>query len=311
MTSTQSLRSTSAAALASLSQEEMDQLFQMMSKEDRETLSASYQALQNLDATNHIDTLFPDTGPLRRELYKKHLQFFTAGVDERERAFIAANRIGKSYSAGGYEVALHLMGDYPDWWPGRRFTTPGQWWAAGDTGETVREIIQPFLIGDISAPGTGLIRGDRIQKITNRRGSPEAAEKVFVEHSSGGTSTLLFKSYEQGRKAFQGKKLQGIWLDEEPPMPIYTECLLRLTATTPDGQDWGSLLATFTPLLGISDVVLRYLGENFGGSVETQAEFMARQAREGTATTDAVPKDPTRDLVGHKPRVLTDGDPLR
>lgn len=304
---------TSAASLQNtlgVDPESLDRLFSIMSQEDRETLSASYQQLLNLDATNHIDTLFPDTGPLRRELYKKHLQFFTAGQQERERAFIAANRIGKSYSAGGYEVALHLMGDYPDWWPGRRFQEAGPWWAAGDTGETVREIIQPFLIGDIHSPGTGLIRGERLQKVTNRRGYPEAAEKVYVEHTSGGTSTLLFKSYEQGRKAFQGKKLQGIWLDEEPPMAIYTECLLRLTATTPEGNDWGSLLATFTPLLGISEVVLSFLGEDFGGKVETQAEFMARQAREGTSAPDTTPT-PTRDLVGHKPRVLTDGDMLR
>jgi hypothetical protein len=30
-------------------------------------------------AQNQIDNLFPDTGPLRRELYTKHLEFFRSG----------------------------------------------------------------------------------------------------------------------------------------------------------------------------------------------------------------------------------------
>jgi hypothetical protein len=33
----------------------------------------------------NFDKYFPDTGPLRRELYPKSLQFFAAGVRYRER----------------------------------------------------------------------------------------------------------------------------------------------------------------------------------------------------------------------------------
>lgn len=47
-----------------------------------------------------VDTMFPDTGPLRRELYKKHLEFFEAGKTKHERAFIAANRVGKALKHG-------------------------------------------------------------------------------------------------------------------------------------------------------------------------------------------------------------------
>ena len=64
---------------------------------------------------------YPETGPLRRELYPRHLEFFAAGRKHRERLMLAANRVGKTEGVGGYEVALHLTGAYPDWWPGRRF----------------------------------------------------------------------------------------------------------------------------------------------------------------------------------------------
>jgi len=64
---------------------------------------------------------YPDTGPLRRELYPKHMEFFRAGATARERLMLAANRIGKTEGLGAYEVTLHLTGRYPAWWEGRRF----------------------------------------------------------------------------------------------------------------------------------------------------------------------------------------------
>src|SRR5258706_11323160 len=67
---------------------------------------------------------YPDSGPLRRELYPKHLQFFAAGALHRERLFMAANRVGKTEGVGGYETTLHLTGVYPPWWEGRRFERP-------------------------------------------------------------------------------------------------------------------------------------------------------------------------------------------
>jgi len=35
------------------------------------------------------------------------------------------------------------------------------------------------------------------------------------------------KSYDQGRESFQGTEQHVIWLDEEPPLPIYVEALTR------------------------------------------------------------------------------------
>lgn len=234
-------------------------LLSSLSSDDRETLSELTQELDHARRTNFIDTLFPPTGPLRRELYKKHMEFFAAGKLERERAFMAANRVGKSSSGGGYETVLHLTGEYPQWWNGRRFDRPVRAWVGGDTNETLKEIVQPIIFGPDAAQGTGLIRAPLIERLVNRRGSADAVESARIRHVSGGSSTVLFKSYEQGRKSFQGAKIDLCWLDEEPPIAIYSECLLRLAATTPDAHDWGTMMVTFTPLLGLSEVALHFM----------------------------------------------------
>jgi phage terminase large subunit-like protein len=199
-------------------------------------------------------SLYPDEGPLRRELYPKHLQFFAA--KDQERAAIAANRVGKSFGIGGYETALHLTGHYPDWWPGRRFDHPIDAWAAGDTTETTRDIIQLIMLGPHGEYGTGLIPGDDIiGEPTHRGGVAQAVDTVRVRHLSGGTSTLGLKSYDQGRKKFQGTAKHVVWLDEEPPEDVYSECMARLMTTG------GMMISTFTPLEGLSNVVLKYLPE--------------------------------------------------
>src|ERR1700734_3120794 len=107
--------------------------------------------------TSKILSYYPKTGPLRRGLYPRHLEFFAAGADHRERAMIAANRIGKSEGVGGFETTLHLTGLYPDWWRGRRFDRPIQAWAAGDTNRTTRDILQRILLGPYGSFGQGLV----------------------------------------------------------------------------------------------------------------------------------------------------------
>ena len=166
---------------------------------------------------------------------------------------LAANRVGKTEGVGGYELTLHLTGQYPEWWQGRRFSHPVSAWAAGDTGKTVREIIQKKLMGPIGAFGTGLIPGDSISRIVRGGGIPDQVDSVYVKHASGGVSSLIFKTYDQRREAFQGTEQDVIWLDEEPDLGIYTECLLRTMTNN------GMIMLTFTPLLGMSEVVLSFL----------------------------------------------------
>jgi len=209
-------------------------------------------------------TYFPETGLLRRELYPKHCEFFAAGVDHRERLMLAANRVGKTEGVGGFETTLHLTGQYPAWWRGRRFTRPISAWIAGDTGTTVRDILQQKLLGPIGNLGTGLIPGDSLERVVRASGVPDKVESFYVKHTSGGISRAVFKSYAEQRESFQGTEQDVIWLDEEPPLSVYTECLLRTLTNN------GMIMLTFTPLLGMSEVVLAFLP---GGKLEIQSDI--------------------------------------
>lgn len=219
------------------------------------------EELQRRRDTNRIAYLFPDEGPLRRELYTKHLQFFAAGAEHKERCFLGGNRTGKTV-CGSYETALHLTGEYPDWWTGRRFDGPIDAWVAGETSETTRDIVQLALFGvggerEEGRLGTGTIPAKHIiGEPTRKAGSVSGAfDTASIRHKSGGVSHVGLKAYDQGRAKFQGTAKHLIWLDEEPKMAVYSECLMRLMTTD------GLMLLTFTPLLGLSSVALMFLPE--------------------------------------------------
>lgn len=231
----------------------------LLSKAEQVTLAALVAEENRRNRRWKIRSYFPDTGPLRRELYKKHLAFFAAGRSVRERCFMAANRIGKTESGGGYEVVMHMTGLYPEWWTGKRFDRPVEVWIAGNTAKTVRDIIQSKLLGRYTEMGTGLVPADHLVRTTPKAGVPEAVDTFYVKHASGGMSQGVFKSYDQRREAFEGTKQDIVWLDEEPPLEIYTECLLRTADTSGTGLENGLLILTFTPLMGMSETVLQFL----------------------------------------------------
>src|SRR5947208_11069118 len=106
--------------------------------------------------------------------------------------------------------------------------------------ETTRDIVQSALLGPICELGSGLIPAAAIiDEPSRRKGVSGAFDTARIRHVSGGVSLLGFKSYDQGRKKFQGTAKHLIWLDEEPPADIYDECMLRLMTTD------GLMLCTF------------------------------------------------------------------
>lgn len=188
--------------------------------------------------------------------YARQREFHAAGAEHRERLLMAGNQLGKTF-CGAAEVAYHLTGQYPDWWEGRRWDRPTRWWAGSKTGEVTRDGVQRYLVGepkDESQWGSGMIPGDCLKDWGRRQGIADALDNFTVEHVTGGQSTLGFKSYDQGRQKWQGETLDGVWFDEEPPLDIYMEGLTRTNATG------GLTMITFTPLLGMSDVVSMFLG---------------------------------------------------
>lgn len=195
--------------------------------------------------------------------YAKQMEFHAKGANRklRERLLMAGNQLGKTLCAGA-ETAMHMTGLYPDWWIGKRFDHPVTGWAASVTSQGTRDTIQRMLLGPPGEWGTGMIPKDRIIEIKRQsHGVPDAVESITVRHNSGGISRITLKSYDQGRERFQGETLDFIWFDEEPSdLGLYIEGLTRTNATK------GVLYMTFTPLLGMSTVVKRYLVEKAPGT---------------------------------------------
>jgi phage terminase large subunit-like protein len=204
---------------------------------------------------NKIKSLFPATGSRRREKYLKQVEFFKLGATHNERALICANRFGKTVCTC-YELSCHLIGWYPDFWEGRRFAEPINAWACGDTAKTCRDILQAELLGppgDTAAQGTGMIPADAIIRTAPKHGISDAVETVHVRHASGGVSHLQFRSYDQGRTAFQGTTQHVVLFDEECPEDIYAEGLTRCLTVN------GIVMLSFTPLNGLTPLVLSFL----------------------------------------------------
>lgn len=93
-------------------------------------------------------------------------------------------------------------------------------------------------------------------------GVPNLLDNVQVKWGGGGdissVSTIAFKAYEKGREKWQGPTVDGVWFDEEPPEDIYSEGLTR----TNNGQRGQFAIITFTPLLGMSVVVMRFMDKD-------------------------------------------------
>lgn len=208
--------------------------------------------------------------------YPKQREFHEAGAMYRERLLMAANQVGKTIAAG-METAMHLTGDYPLWWKGRRYEQATNFWAAGVTGTGTRDNPQRILLGRPGAWGTGAIPKDALVSLSAARGLPDAIDTLRVRHRDGNTSTCSLKTYEQGRERWQGETLDGVWFDEEPPEDIYTEGLTRTNATG------GCVYITFTPLLGVSNVVRRFYVDHQIGthitqmSIDDASHFTAEQ----------------------------------
>jgi phage terminase large subunit-like protein len=195
-----------------------------------------------------VDYFFPDTGALSWQNYPKQMRFFEATASNREVALMAANRVGKT-EAGAYAVTCWATGEYPKWWKGRRFDKGVNVLICGETGKLVRDSLQKKLLGDVHNVGSGMLPKENIMFTTPKSGLPEAIDTVRVSGKYG-ESTIQFMSYDQGRAAFQATERDIVWEDEEPPLSVHAENLIRTMTTR------GLVMLTFTPLLGLSDTVL-------------------------------------------------------
>ncbi len=186
-----------------------------------------------------------------------------------EKMLRAGNQLGKTHAAAA-QMTMDALRLYFDWYEGDRFDVPPAierpfdflGWAACDTSATTRAGVQTKLLGDIMQDGglgTGLIPLDNIVgQPAMARGIADFVDSVTLRRENGGTAVIRFKTYEMGRKAFQGEAVDEVWLDEDPAASekgegeIYGECLARLTTTR------GRIICTMTPLMGLSPVRKRF-----------------------------------------------------
>jgi len=178
--------------------------------------------------------------------YPSQRAFFMAGSSGvHQRLIYGGNQSGKTLSAA-FEVALHLTGDYPHWWTGKRFNKPIRVWAVGESGQLVRDTLQKKLCGDDEF-GTGMVPLESFgKKPVMVPGGTGAVDTMFVSHqtdgTADGTSSLTFKSFEMRREKLQGESVDLIWIDERPSEEIYSELLARTSATD------GHLIVSYTPV---------------------------------------------------------------
>lgn len=112
-----------------------------------------------------------------------------------------------------------------------------RWWCSAETFSDSVNIQQRKINELLPVNEIKYGKYDEINGFTNR--------KLLFKNGS----IVIFKSYDQGREAFQGEDLDGIWNDEEPPYEIYREQRMRLL-----DRD-GEMIFTMTSLKGITDLV--------------------------------------------------------
>lgn len=222
----------------------------MVAESDTERLAGLLETLEALDYRKTF---------VRAEYFKpypKQFAFFAMGASKRERLFMAANQVGKS-EAGAFESMCHATGKYPAWWPGKRFDRPTVGWVAGVSGNDVKRVAQRKLCGPPGVEsewGTGIIPKEDLLDKSMGRGVTDGIDELQVQHydadgKKDGISRIVFKSYEQGRKTFQGDTIDWGWGDEESEKgEVYNEFLTRLRGD-------GVIYTTFTPLFGPTDFV--------------------------------------------------------
>lgn len=189
--------------------------------------------------------------------YPRQLEFINATRLHREVGLFAGTQLGKSECAA-FMTACNLTGLYPKFWDGIRYDHAIDGWSVAKSLKMSRDICQVKLIGGVGEEwGTGMIpKHLLLPDPIASRGEGGAIDTIKVRHVCGEISTLRFRTYDAGREALQGSTLSWLWLDEEPDLEIYSELLSRISAR-PNGR----LIITFTPLLGLSGISIRYRQE--------------------------------------------------
>jgi phage terminase large subunit-like protein len=194
-----------------------------------------------------------------REFYEPQIRFFAEGARRHQRLIRGGNQVGKSFACA-FEAALHMTGQYPKWWTGKRFNKPTRGWIVGVTGQLVRDGPQRQLTARQGEFGTGTIPLAAFAgKPVMVPGGTGSIDTISIAHETDGArdglSTATFKSFEQGAEKMQSESIDWIWVDERCSEEIYSELIARTTATD------GIVFLSYTPLKGGGELTYRFLNE--------------------------------------------------
>lgn len=146
------------------------------------------------------------------------------------KSFFGSNRSGKS-TAGIYEWCVHVTGEYPSWWKGKRYDRPvrGRIFANGFTKGVlvITEKLKEWLPKGSWSAG---------------KNSLGAEINWRVKHVSGSESVFDILSYEQDSSAAEGANHDLILFDEPPPRAMYIAAVRGLV------DSGGICMFTLTPL---------------------------------------------------------------
>ncbi|EID4122192.1 terminase family protein [Salmonella enterica] len=194
-------------------------------------------------------------------------EFINDSGNYNYRFLMAANRIGKTF-CGAAEVAMHLTGQYPDWFKGRKINGSGHvFWCIGPDLTMVREIQQKELIGTDDCRikheiGTGAIPRDCIELEQGWQSEGNLLLSARIKHKDGGTNSLFFKGGTDPSK-LEGRKIAFAWIDEEGDYSdaIYGQCVARTANGIAEGQN-GMIMITATPVHGNTPLTEKFQNAN-------------------------------------------------
>jgi phage terminase large subunit-like protein len=207
-----------------------------------------------------------------KEFYEPQLKFFAAGATHHQRLLRGGNQVGKSFACA-FEVSLHMTGQYPRWWKGRRFNKPTRGWVVGVTAQLVRDGPQRQLTAKQGEYGTGTLplaalaaAGKAIMIPGGTGGIDTLSTAHETDGARDGISTCTFKSFEQSPTKMQSESIDWVWIDERCSEEVYSELLARTTATN------GAVFLSYTPLKGGGELTYRFLNEYSRDRSDTRIE---------------------------------------
>jgi phage terminase large subunit-like protein len=177
--------------------------------------------------------------PDRPELFDQQAGYVTAR--DQVSFLVAGNSSGKTTASAAKCAKFLLQHQAPP-----RRDTP--FWILSETMDLCCDVCwSEKLVGEGHIPPAE-IEWERISWHNAKDGQPSKVPLRPWPRERGGKPgknwRLEFKSYEQGRKALQGKSIGGFWFSEQFPVSLFTEVLVRCRKYLfPGGQ-----FAEFTPL---------------------------------------------------------------